>query len=65
MALLAVSTVLSYSLSFLAKKYISAKAIIKAHIIPSNKRNPNSILPTIRLMPRKPKAKPAATEKMN
>lgn len=39
--------------------------MIKAHIMPNNKRKPNSIFPIIKLIPRKPKANPAATENIN
>lgn len=53
------------SLSFLARKYISAKAMISAHITPSSKRNPKSKLPTISSMPMNPNANPASTEKTN
>lgn len=34
-------------------------------MMPNSKRKPNSMLPTIRLTPKKPKAKPAATENIN
>lgn len=39
--------------------------MINAHIMPRSNRKPNSMLPIIRLTPKKPKAKPAATENIN